>query len=617
MKSIKAKLIIVILFLVLAPFIIFNCTGIAFVFNSLEKYIMNNNKFLANNIAENVKLFVGKAYSVTEEISFNSDVRSFIPGRQKKVILSTLERNPYFDLLYIQGTDGIQTARSTGVPGDRSQRWWFEKAMQEKKPFVGKSYYSLNGNIPVTPIIFPIYDDSSGIIGVMGADIKLDALQQLVEEFNIGNGSYAYILDGEGVVIAHPHIKQVLELYNYKTLEKEILVRDSANNAIMDEKGNHRTIKQKIEVPEKLKEITLKALEGESGIIEYKDSTGELVVSAYATVELPGNSDNWCVITVQNKSAALSVVLNIIERFITVTLILVLITVIIVYFISNNMSRPLINLKKALSEVSAGNLMVRVDVNSKDEIGDVGSSFNNMIVEIRNLISKVHEEHLMREKARLEALQAQINPHFLFNTLNTIKWASIMSKADNIARLIGALGKLLEVSVNRGSEFITVSEETECLKSYILIQRARYNDKFKINYSIDPDTLCYKVPKLILQPLVENSILHGFEDKEGLGIVDVRIEKSQTLLLICVADNGVGIPQEKIETLLLETENNKEKGRFSGIGLRNVDERIKLYYGDDYGIEIKSVVESGTTVIVTLPLIYEGDKLSYDKGIDC
>lgn len=616
MNSIKSKLVVVILFLVLVPFTIFNCIGITFIFIDLEKYIMNNNRFLANNIAENVKLFVGKAYCVTEEITYNSDVRSFIPDKQKKVILNTLERNPYFDLLYIQGTDGIQTARSTGMPGDRSNRWWFEKVMQEKVPFVGKSYYSLNGNIPVTPIIFPIYDDISGIIGVMGADIKLDALQQLVEKFNIGNGSYAYILDGEGVVIAHPHKKQVLELYNYKTLEKEILVRDSDNNAIMDEKGNHKTIKQKIEVPEKLKGITLKALEGESGIIEYKDSTGELVVSAYTTVELPGNSDNWCVITVQNKSAAMSVILNIIERFITVTLILVLITVIIAYFISNKISKPLVNLKKALSEVSSGNLMVRVDVNSRDEIGDVGNSFNNMIIEIRNLIAKVHEEHIMREKARLEALQAQINPHFLFNTLNTIKWAAIMSKANNIAKLIGALGKLLEVTVNGGGEFITVSEETECLKSYILIQRARYNDKFKINYSIEQDTLCYKVPKLILQPLVENSILHGFEGKEGLGIIEVHIEKSNNLLLIYVVDNGVGIPQEKIETLLLKTENNKEKGRFSGIGLKNVDERIKLNYGDDYGVEIKSVVESGTTVKVTLPLIDEGDKLHYDKGID-
>lgn len=617
MRSIKAKLVVVILFLVLAPFIIFNCVAISFIFNDFEKYIMNNNKFLANNIAENVKLFVGKAYSVTEEITYNSDVRSFVPEKQKKVILNTLERNTYFDLLYIQGTDGMQTARSTGLPGDRSKRWWFEKAMQDKLPFVGKSYYSLNGNIPVTPIIFPIYNDKYEITGVMGADIKLDALQQLVEKFVIGNGGYAYILDGEGVVIAHPDKIQVLGLYNYKTLEKEILAVDNAGNAIMDEKGNHKTIKQKIEVPEKLKEITLKALEGENGIAEYMNSAGELVVSAYSTVVLPGNSDNWCVITVQNKSAAMSVVLNIIERFITVTLILVFITVIIVYFISNNMSKPLVKIKKALSEVSAGNLMVCVDINSRDEIGDVGNSFNKMIIEIRNLIDKVHEEHTMREKARLDALQAQINPHFLFNTLNTIKWAAIMSKADNIAKLTGALGKLLEVSIKRGGELITVLEEVECLKSYILIQRARFNDKFKINYSIGQDTMCFKVPKLILQPLVENSILHGFDGKDELGIIDVGIERSRDILLIYISDNGIGIPQERIETLLLDAENNKEKGRFNGIGVKNVDERIKLNFGDAYGLEIKSEVGCGTTVKVTLPLIDEGDRLPYDKSIDC
>src|SRR5690606_32309299 len=154
-----------------------------------------------------------------------------------------------------------------------------------------------NGSVPVTSIFLPIYKDS-GLVGIMGADIELDALQAMVEKFSTGKNSYAYMIDGEGIVIARPVRQQGSELYDYKTLTKTHLIKDENGNIQKDDNGNHLTELKEIEVPEKLKEITEKALNGETGIAEYVDSDGETVISAYSTIELPGNSDNWAVITV-------------------------------------------------------------------------------------------------------------------------------------------------------------------------------------------------------------------------------------------------------------------------------------------------------------------------------
>lgn len=391
MKSIKYKLIIVMLILVVAPFIVSNILNNYFITRDYQTNIEESSKALSNSIADCVKLFIEKAYSITEEIANNNDIVNFEPDKQAQVLINSSSKSSFFDLLYVQGVDGMQTARSKGKLGDRSNRWWFIQIMKDKEPFVSKSYYSLSGNVAVTSIFIPIRDSNSNMIGIMGSDIKLDSLQSMVEKFSSDKGVYAYIIDSEGVVIAHPDSNQVTELYNYKTLKKTVLVKDSNGNIVKDQNGNQKTELQDIEVPEKLKEITEVALSGKSGIAEYKDNNGDLVISSYSSIPLPGKSDNWAVITVQKKDDAFNFVSNITNRNIIIATILVLIIVILAYFVSSGITKPIIYIKELIEKASSGDLSLVSNYKSDNELGNLSSGYNVMVSSVKNLVGEIKE----------------------------------------------------------------------------------------------------------------------------------------------------------------------------------------------------------------------------------
>lgn len=391
MKSIKNQLIVITLLLVIIPFIASNVIGYFFISQGFQQSLEETNKTLATSISDNVSAFIEKVYSTTEEITYMRDVKAFLPEEQTKILVDTVSRHPYFDLLYIQGTDGMQTARSVGNLGDRSGRWWFKQIMGDKQPFVSKSYYSVSGNVPVTSVILPIYDASANLVGVMGSDIKLDSLQAMVEKFSKNANSYAYIIDGEGVVIAHPDKLQVAELYNYKTSQKTVLVKDSSGNVVKDEQGNQKTEVVDIVIPGKLKEITEKALNGESGVAEYMDSNGELVISAYSTIKLPGKSSNWAVITVQKKADAMAFVTAVQQKNVIVAIVLVLAVILITYFVANGIAKPITNIVKLMEKAAQGDLNIRCDYKSKNELGILSQSFTNMLANIRGMMVKIDE----------------------------------------------------------------------------------------------------------------------------------------------------------------------------------------------------------------------------------
>lgn len=392
MKSIKTQLITITLILVLIPLILYNFVGYFIMSKDFEEHIKRNNEIFSRSLAANIASFMEKAYSITEDLSTNGDIVDFIPEKQKEVLVNTASRNPFFELLYIQGADGMQTARSSGENGDRSQRWWFVKAMHDKKPFISKSYYSLTGNNAVSSIYFPVYDAAGGVAGIMASDIKLDTIQEMVEKFNTGKGSYAYILDGEGAVVAHPDKTQVTEMYNYKHLNKTILVKDSGGNVKKDGKGNQITEQQEIKVPEKLKEITEKALNGEEGVAEYKDLQGEDIVSAYSVINLPGSSDNWVVITVQKKSDAMSFVRNILTKNSILVLILIALAVILIYLVADSITKPLRRIEEKIKAVAEGSLNETIDVEGKNEISVLAFNINKMISNTKALVGIVRDK---------------------------------------------------------------------------------------------------------------------------------------------------------------------------------------------------------------------------------
>jgi two-component system, sensor histidine kinase YesM len=266
------------------------------------------------------------------------------------------------------------------------------------------------------------------------------------------------------------------------------------------------------------------------------------------------------------------------------------------------LTAPLRKLKRTMEKVTSGDLTVSINnINNKDEVGVLASTFNSMLSKINELIRTVAEDEKKAAELRFEMLVAQINPHFLFNTLNSIKWMAMMSRAYNVSETITALGRLLEISMNKQNDMITIKEELENIKSYIIIQRARYKESFNITYDITEDILECKTLKLILQPFVENSILHNIDENGKLIDITLRGRRVGDCIEFSVKDNGKGIPSGVLETLVAEKDNGISKV-FRGIGITNVNERIRLKYGLQYGISMSSLPGVGTTIKIIHPV---------------
>ncbi|MFW6035317.1 MAG: cache domain-containing sensor histidine kinase [Halothermotrichaceae bacterium] len=254
---------------------------------------------------------------------------------------------------------------------------------------------------------------------------------------------------------------------------------------------------------------------------------------------------------------------------------------------------PLKRVRNVMREVEKGNFDIRLNDKGNDELALISKSFNKMSSKLKELFKKVYLFQIKQKETELKALQAQINPHFLYNTLDTIYWMSRMEKAFSTSKLIHALSKLFRLSINNNEERITLKQEIEHLKSYLTIQKERYSETIKFDINIDDSLLDCKVIKLILQPLVENAIVHGIEEKGEPGCVRINIYKEDNYLLYKIEDNGVGADEDEIRNLIKEGPEGKR-----GVGLKNVNDRLKFYYGDDCGLKFKSKVGEGTIVIV-------------------
>lgn len=284
------------------------------------------------------------------------------------------------------------------------------------------------------------------------------------------------------------------------------------------------------------------------------------------------------------------------------SLIFLIVTTLIVYGIT----KPIKMLKQTMKFVEAGDLNTRATIKGNDEIAQLGTGFNSMLSYIKELIENIQDKQKKEEELKLEVLQAQINPHFLFNTLNTIKWTAVISQANNVASMIEALGRILEMSVKDMNKLITIKDEIENLKSYLMLQKARYNQRFKETISIDANILNKRIPRLILQPIVENSIVHGLkEDKVGDLKIIITGAIMNGMIVLNVEDDGVGIEKERLEEIYEDYKNKTNRNRFGRIGLQNVHRRIELLFGDPYGITISSKPQMGTNIEILLPALEE------------
>ncbi|XID94077.1 sensor histidine kinase [Paenibacillaceae bacterium WGS1546] len=300
------------------------------------------------------------------------------------------------------------------------------------------------------------------------------------------------------------------------------------------------------------------------------------------------------------------------DKMLVVSLLFSAAAVILILFAASLMTRNLMKLRRAMMDIDRDNLDVSLRIDSKDEIGQLSRQFNAMSRRIRNLVAEVRTTERERGKAELRALQAQINPHFLHNTLNTIKFLSLLQGADNIKLVAESLSTLMHGQMD-ARPFVSVDEEVRYLESYLSIQKYRYNDKFQAVFHVEDGVGQLMTPKMLLQPIVENALLHGIAPLKTQGAVQIKIYAADGRLVMRVQDNGVGMAPGRLEELLADGsgKSSAADGTKNSIGLRNVQARIKGIFGESFGLIAWSEEHRFTAVQIEIPALTEEEAKPY------
>ena len=344
-----------------------------------------------------------------------------------------------------------------------------------------------------------------------------------------------------------------------------------------------------------------------SKLLKEKPSIGNFSYSEgkneYTAVHIHSDSTGWTTVGVIplryiNKDLAGIQYLTVIIIVLTI-----IIGVAVSVIIAQSLILPLENTVNALEKFSRGDFAVRLKENRCDEIGKLNRIFNKAIKEINELMQKVTQSEILNKEMEFKTLQSQMNPHFLYNTLDTINWLAFKEKQTEICNLVAAISSLIRASISNKKSIITIEQELDYVKNYIYIQHIRYKDRFDIIYDIDESLLKQAVPKLIIQPIVENAIIHGIENSKNKNLLYISVKRENECIIIIVKDTGIGMTDEKVSELLKEPLNAEgdEQKAHTNLGLYAVHKRIQLMYGDLYGLTVQSQAGEGTTVTLHIP----------------
>lgn len=390
-----------------------------------------------------------------------------------------------------------------------------------------------------------------------------------------------------GIIYFTMKEKEFEKFYDYFTLEINDIVLLNENNVVLSSNKKENIGKVQEEFSKSIEELVLTNELSRS----YNSDKNTILIQRlpYCNLTICGTVDNYKAL------GEMYDVGNIMVGCFFITLCIL----IGIFLIVRQMTKPLYLLTEKMAKVRDGNFEEYIEVSGPEEVKELSMTYNYMIKDLNKYIHELVKVQKEKRVAEIHALQMQINPHYIFNTLSSIKW---LIRQGNNSKSIDALDSfilLLRNTISKKDEFITVEEEIENIKSYVFINNIRYGDRIKVEYFIMANCNDYLIPKLLLQPFIENSFFHGFPSDEE-GKIQIFIKEQGENMKIEIYDNGVGIEEETLEKVREKKEIKSQ--HFSGIGVNNVDSRIKLIYGNQYGIEIKSKLNKGTTVTIILPI---------------
>ena len=448
---------------------------------------------------------------------------------------------------------------------------WYKQAVQTSGSSVTikphkQSYISDSNNLVFSLSRSINNFDSEEQIGIILIDLNIEALNSICSSVQLGEEGYIMIIDEESNVIYHPDYS-----YMYRTWDemyiKEVFKADDIliQDALESDFGSFK-----------------RKLENETKYVIYQKMA----------------STGWTILGIVPQSVIVQQQRQITLLIVIIGILCVLIAILVTFVLSSRVFKPINQLKKTMALAEHGNLNVSVEESHYTEIDALNTSFNQMIMRIQTLMEKVVWEEREKRKAELKVLQAQINPHFLYNTLDSIHWMAECNSKEAVV-MVDSLAKLFRLSLSKGRQFITVKEEIEHVRNYLTIQSMRYKGKFDYKIDVEESLLNYKTLKLILQPLVENAIYHGIKNKRKKGNLLIRCTMCLNNILFQVMDDGIGMDEDMLENIF----NQNESNQLSGVGINNVNERIKLCYGQEYGLDFYSKKSIGTVVDIWLPAV--------------
>lgn len=438
---------------------------------------------------------------------------------------------------------------------------WYQAAMESKSGIAVSSSHVQNAiqssyKWVITLSRALVNNQTGEREGLFFVDLNYSAISDLCNNNSIEEKGYIFVLDAEGNIVYHP--KQQLMYGGLKTENIDAIMECREDSLIIDEGGDSKLY-----------------------TMSKSKRTGWTVVGAAYTSELLKNNEQaqmW---------------------YLLVASILLLAVIGISSIISREITKPIRSLRDSMRKVQNGQFGTHVEVITENEIGSLGRSFNLMTSEIQALMEQNVYEQKQKRKSELKALQAQINPHFLYNTLDSIIWMSEAGENDEVVEMTSALARLLRQSISNDKEEVELEKEIEYVKNYLTIQKMRYKDKLEFFIYVDPRVAHVPIIKLVLQPLVENAIYHGIKYKETKGNLKIYARPVDGRVEIVVADDGIGMDEDVMEHIF--DEHRKEQKR-NGVGVPNVQKRLKLQYGSEYGIRYESVKGAGTKAVITIPV---------------
>ena len=534
---------------------------------------------LIQQVNTNIDSYITYMENISQMVTNNSDVKKFLsntpPASVKEkqdldqvisgqfdAILSVRKDISNIIIFGPNGSAILSNKDSTLNPYvvPKQQSWYESAVAAQGKPVISSSHVQ---NVVANDYRW-VVSLSRGItvnnqqLGVLLVDLNYSVINDMCSKINLGKRGYIFMVDSEGNIIYHP--QQQLIYSNLKTEMIDRVIHSKSNYFVTNEGSNSRMYT----------------------IINSPNTGWKIVGVAYVNEQVPDKK--------QMQTYYFFGAIGLLILAITISMI-----------ISSRISKPIKKLELSMKEVEKGNFDSKIDIQSSNEIGKLSRTFNLMTKEIKELMNQNTIEQELKRKSEIKALQTQINPHFLYNTLDSIIWMAEDKKYQEVILMTSALATLFRLSISSGDELTTIENEIEHIKSYLTIQKMRYKDKLDFEIDVDAEILQNKIIKILLQPLVENCIYHGTRNMPEVGFIRITGKKYYDKILIQIIDNGIGMTPDQISAIFENRIKSKSGGK--SVGVNNVNDRIKLYFGKEYGISFDSEIDKGTTVNIWIPVI--------------